>query len=79
MREKYNMPLEPLERELLRAAVKCYRACGEGFEETVRMISEARGLDHMFTKSVLMRLKEKYKDDKEYLELRSQLPKEFPI
>ncbi|MEM0173867.1 MAG: hypothetical protein QXI16_05110 [Sulfolobaceae archaeon] len=73
------MPLDPLERELLRAAVRCYRACGEGFEETVRMISEARGLDPEFTKRVLMNLKNKYKDDKEYLELRAQLPEDFPI
>jgi len=71
--------MEELELELLRAAVRCYRACGEGFEETIRMISEARGLDPNFTKSVLMSLKSKYGEMKEYRNLRSQLPKDFPI
>jgi len=40
--------MTPQEEELLRAAGNCYNACREGFDETVRMISEARGLDPVY-------------------------------
>ncbi|WP_126451072.1 hypothetical protein [Sulfodiicoccus acidiphilus] len=71
--------MTPKERELLRAACNCYNACKENFEETVRMISEARGLDPNEVKELLTSLKVKYRDDPEYIELRSRLPSDFPV
>ncbi|EHP69823.1 hypothetical protein MetMK1DRAFT_00003250 [Metallosphaera yellowstonensis MK1] len=64
---------------LLEACVRCYNACKEDFESTVRMISEARGLDPEFTKRVLLSLKERYGSTERYRRLRAQLPEEFPL
>jgi hypothetical protein len=71
--------MTPQEEELLRAAGNCYNACREGFDETVRMISEARGLDPVYVKNLLMNLRLKYKEDPTYLRLRARLPADFPI
>ncbi|MDA4126605.1 MAG: hypothetical protein OK452_05310 [Thaumarchaeota archaeon] len=35
--------MSPKDRELLEGMCNCYSVCGEGFEETVRMVASARG------------------------------------
>jgi hypothetical protein len=71
--------MEPLEYELLKAAVNCYNTCMEDFENTVKMISDARNLDSEEVKKILMRLKDKYRNDPDYVMLRSRLPSDFPV
>jgi hypothetical protein len=69
--------LTPKERELLHGMVNCYHVCRADFEETVGMVSSARGLSPDEVKEVLQRLKEAGGD--EYKTLRRRLPEEFPL
>jgi hypothetical protein len=71
--------LTPSERELLLGMCNCYRVCGEGFEETVTMVANARGLERKEVVRRLIEMKERYGSDRDYRELRARLPKEFPI
>jgi hypothetical protein len=43
------------------------------------MVGEARGLEPEEVKHMLFHIKENYSNEKEYKELRAQLPKEFPF
>jgi hypothetical protein len=43
------------------------------------MVGEARGLKPEEVKQMLFHMKENYSNEREYKELRAQLPKEFPF
>jgi hypothetical protein len=43
------------------------------------MVGGARGLEPEEVKQMLYHIKENYSNEKEYEELRAQLPKEFPF
>jgi len=53
--------------------------CGANFEDTIEMVGGSRGLQPEEVKQMLFQIKEKYSSEKEYKELRAQLPKEFPF
>ncbi len=57
----------------------CYLVCGANFEDTVEMVARARGLSPDEVKQILARIKEKYSGEREYKEIRSELPEEFPL
>jgi hypothetical protein len=57
----------------------CYSVCHANFEETIEMVGGSRGLEPEEVKRMLIRIREKYSNEKEYRELRVQLPKEFPF
>jgi len=57
----------------------CYSACGADFENTVRMVANARGLTENKVKEILERLKKLYGGEEEYVKLRNRLPKDFPM
>lgn len=57
----------------------CYDACGEDFENTVRMVGRARGLTPEEVKGRLATIKEESGETAEYRELRARLPEEFPL
>ena len=57
----------------------CYSVCHADFEDTIGMVGGSRGLAPEEVKEILLRIKTKYSDDKQYKELRAQLPKEFPF
>ena len=65
------------ELELLQGMVNCYNTCHANFEETVGMVSSARGLTAEEVKATLSRLKEA--GGEEYGALRGRLPKDFPL
>jgi hypothetical protein len=71
--------LTPRELELLQGMRNCYSACRANFEGTIEMVGEARGLEPEEVKHMLFHIKENYSNEKEYKELRAQLPKEFPF
>jgi hypothetical protein len=53
--------------------------CHANFEETIEMVGGSRGLQPEEVKQMLIHIKEKYSNEKEYRELRAELPKEFPF
>jgi hypothetical protein len=57
----------------------CYDVCREDFEETVRMVSSARGLTPDIVKVRLHRLREEFGETEAYQALRARLPDEFPF
>jgi hypothetical protein len=67
------------DRELLTGMGNCYDVCREDFEETVRMVSSARGLTPEVVKARLHRMREEFGDSEGFQTLRAQLPKEFPF
>ena len=67
------------ELELLRGMRNCYSVCHANFEETIEMVGGSRGLQPEEVKQMLIHIKENYSNEKEYKELRAQLPKEFPF
>ena len=69
----------PTELELLEGMKNCYSVCHANFEDTIGMVGGARGLSPKEVKQMLLHIKEKYSGEKEYWELRVQLPKEFPF
>ncbi len=71
--------MSPRELELLHGMRNCYSACHANFEGTVEMVGDARGLEPGEVKQMLFHIKENYSNEKEYKELRAQLPKEFPF
>ena len=71
--------MTPTERELLQGMCNCYAVCGEDFENTVRMVANARRLTSESVKAMLNRISKQYEDDPEYRELRQRLPSTFPI
>jgi len=68
-----------MERELLEGMCNCYSACGENFENTVRMVAHARGLTVADVKEILAMLAKDHGNDKDYMTLRSRLPAAFPF
>ena len=69
--------MNPRERELLQGMVNCYHTCHADFEGTVGMVGSAHGLSPEEVKEILARLKKA--GGKDYEELRSGLPSEFPL
>ncbi len=57
----------------------CYRACGADFEGTVSMVGGARGLTSEEVKEILSRIKEEHGTEAEYLEMKKNLPSNFPL
>ncbi len=57
----------------------CYAVCGANFENTVGMVSGARGLDPQEVKQILREIREKHSNEREYLELRKTLPEDFEV
>lgn len=79
MRDPRLNPLTPKEHELLRGMCNCYSACEDDFENTVRMVANARDMDPDAVKATLLEIANKYSDTQEYRALRSRLPAEFPF
>lgn len=69
--------MTPKDREFLQGMVNCYNSCHANFEETVGMVSSARGLRPEEVKETLARLKDG--DGDVYQALRGRLPKDFPL
>lgn len=67
------------DRELLMGMGNCFEVCGEDFEETVRMVSSARGLTPEVVLARLHRMREAFGDSETYRTLRARLPEAFPI
>ncbi|MCJ2531341.1 MAG: hypothetical protein LN413_03345 [Candidatus Thermoplasmatota archaeon] len=65
--------------ELLTGMGNCHSVCGEDFEETVRMVSSARGLTPDVVKARLNRLREVWGESETYQALRARLPDDFPF
>ena len=57
----------------------CYAACHADFEDTVRMVGSARGLDPEEVKKILVDIQMKHGKDDDYQKLRNRLPEEFPF
>jgi hypothetical protein len=71
--------LTPRELELLQGMRNCYSVCHANYEGTVEMVGGTRGLEPEEVKQMLSHIKENSANEKEYKELRAQLPKEFPF
>ncbi len=71
--------MTPRERELLQGMGNCYATCHADFEDTIRMVGNARGLSEDDVKSTLKQMKERYCEDEDYKTLRKRLPEEFPL
>ena len=71
--------MDEQEHELLKAMGDCYLTCYEDFEESLRMISGWRGYTTDEVKNILLKMKNKYKNDPVYVKLRERFPKEFPV
>jgi hypothetical protein len=69
--------MTPREHELLQGMVNCYHVCHANFDDTVQMVSSARGLSSKEVKETLQRLRKE--DGEEYRILRNQLPQDFPL
>ncbi|MFQ6012891.1 MAG: hypothetical protein ACE5LS_04535 [Thermoplasmata archaeon] len=67
------------DRELLTGMGNCYDVCGADFEETVRMVSQSRGLTVEVVKARLNRMREESGETEVYRSLRARLPAEFPF
>ena len=57
----------------------CYASCHEDFEETARMVGDARDLTTDEVKKTLEEIRGKYGGDADYQKLRGRLPKDFPL
>ncbi|MEE9592578.1 MAG: hypothetical protein V3W28_03240 [Thermoplasmata archaeon] len=71
--------MDDSDRELLTGMGNCYEVCGENFEETVRMVSSARGLTPEVVRARLHRMREEYGDSEAFQTLRARLPEGFPF
>jgi hypothetical protein len=76
---RVRMVLTPRERELLTGMGNCYASCHEDFDETVRMVGDARGLTVDHVKKMLEDIREKSRGEADYQRLRGRLPKDFPL
>ena len=77
--EDFNFTLTPKERELLQGMGNCYSTCHANFDETVQMVSSARGLHPDVVKTMLRVMRERDGQNEEYKVLRKRLPDDFPI
>jgi hypothetical protein len=57
----------------------CYVSCLADFEDTVRMVGNARDLTPEQVKKMLEEIREKYGGEVDYQRLRARLPKHFPL
>jgi hypothetical protein len=57
----------------------CYEACGEDFEGTVEMVARSRRRTPEDVKQTLAGMRDRYRGDPEYQELRRRLPPTFPV
>ncbi len=71
--------MTPRERELVTGMGNCYASCQGSFEDTVRMVGDARGLTPEQVRKMLSDIREKYGRDVEYRNLRGRLPEDFPL
>ncbi|MDX1534347.1 MAG: hypothetical protein R3291_01860 [Thermoplasmata archaeon] len=71
--------MDDSDRELLTGMGNCYDVCREDFEETVRMVSSARGLTADIVKARLLRMRDEWGDTEAYQALRARLPDDFPF
>jgi ferredoxin len=71
--------LNPVDEELMEGMGNCYSVCGEGFEETVRMVAGSRGRSESDVKDSLRRIAGQNGGEEEYKRLRARLPAEFPF
>lgn len=71
--------MNPVEQELMEGMCNCYSVCGEGFEETVKMVASARKRTPTDVKQTLIRLARENGSDRYYRELRNRLPAGFPF
>ncbi len=71
--------MDDSDRELLTGMGNCYDVCREDFEETVRMVSSARGLTAGIVKARLHRMREEFGETEPYRALRARLPNAFPF
>jgi hypothetical protein len=71
--------MDERETELFQGMANCYNTCHEDFKNTVHMVARARGLSDSEVIAMLQGIKAKEGNSKEYIAIRSRLPKEFPI
>lgn len=71
--------MDERERELLTGMGNCYAACGADYEETIRMVAEARHRTPEDVKATLGRMRQRYASDADYDRLRRRLPPAFPF
>jgi hypothetical protein len=71
--------LTPRDRELLEGMCNCYSVCGEGFEETVKMVASSRGRTTSDVKQNLLALAKVHGQERDYQDLRNKLPADFPF
>lgn len=71
--------MTPKERELLTDMGNCYAASHAGFEETLEMVCNPRGLSAEDVKAMLIAIRMKYGRDRDYETLRSRFPESFPV
>ena len=71
--------MTPVDQELMEGMCNCYSVCGEGFEETVKMVASARRRTTTDVKQTLMRLARENGSDVDYRQLRNRLPLQFPF
>jgi hypothetical protein len=57
----------------------CFEACGEDFEGTVEMVAHSRRRTPEDVKQTLVGMRDRYRGDPEYQELRRRLPPTFPV
>jgi hypothetical protein len=57
----------------------CYSVCGEDFENTVRMVANARRRTPDDVKEALARVARAHGRDSDYRVLRKRLPADFPF
>lgn len=67
------------EIELLTGMRNCYASCGDNFDNTVRMVANARGLDPEYVKVTLRKMSKQYSGDADYRRLRKEIPDDFPF
>lgn len=71
--------MDARERELLTGMGNCYAACGEDFEETVRMVASSRHRTEEDVKRTLDGMRQRYANEPDYQALRKRLPPSFPF
>ncbi|HZY71043.1 MAG TPA: hypothetical protein VFF67_08735 [Thermoplasmata archaeon] len=71
--------MDPVDRELMQGMGNCYSACGEGFEATIDMVSNARDRTPDDVIAALRRLRADFATDPEYRALRARFPADFPV
>ena len=71
--------MTPGDKELMEGMCNCYSACGDDYENTVKMVAGSRGRTPQDVRETLARLAKENGSEKDYQSLRSRLPAEFPF